>query len=150
MERHWSQEDSLARTEVSQFIERGRVRRSRGRASAGWAKQTSAEISQDLGGGVFPREMVWSQGGKVMVREGGVECGDEEKVHFAARDVRQFGYRCGLASERTETPSRRVGQSMRRDQLLSFLGKSSFCGSQRLHMLPGGETDSSMPSCSLM
>lgn len=64
MERHWSQEDW-------------------GRASAGWTKETSAEISQDLGGGVFPREMVWSQGGKVMVREGRVECGDEEKVHFA-------------------------------------------------------------------
>lgn len=150
MERHWSQEDSLGRTEVSQSIERGRVRRSRGRASAGWTKQTSAEICQDLGGRVLPREMVWPQGGKVMVREGRVECGDQEKVHFAARDVRQFGYRCGLASERTETPSRRVGQSMRRDQPLSSREKSSFCGSQQLRRLLRGETDSSMPSCSLM
>lgn len=59
-------------------------RRSRGRASAGLAKQTSAEISEDLGGRVLPCEMVRSQRRKVMVREGRVESGDEEKMGFAA------------------------------------------------------------------
>lgn len=99
---------------------------------------------------MLPCEMVRSQGRKVMVREGRVESGDEEKMHFAARNVRHGGDGCGLASGRTETPSRRVGRSMRQGQLLSFREKSSSCSSQQLRVVLGRETDSSMPSCSLM
>lgn len=99
---------------------------------------------------MLPCEMVRSQGRKVVVREGRVESGDEEKMHFAARNVRHGGDGCGLASGRTETPSRRVGRSMRQGQLLSFREKSSSCSSQQLLVVLGRETDSSMPSCSLM